>query len=147
MREDVDSQRIGCAGLSGGGLRTVYLGGLDPRIRCAICVGFMSTWNDFLLNKAYTHTWMTYAPLLPNYLNFPEILGLRAPLPTMVQNCSDDPLYTLSEMQKADIILQDVFAAAGAPTHYQGRFYDGEHRFDVAMQQEAFAWFDSWLKS
>jgi hypothetical protein len=37
----------------------------SERIRCANYVGFMSTWRDFLLNKSYTHTWMTYAPLLP----------------------------------------------------------------------------------
>ncbi|MEN8230349.1 MAG: hypothetical protein ABFS38_19460, partial [Bacteroidota bacterium] len=74
-RQDVDPDRIGCGGLSGGGLRTVYLGGADPRIKCAVCAGFMTTWDDFLLNKSYTHTWMTYAPLLPRYLDFPEILG------------------------------------------------------------------------
>ena len=33
-RDDVDPSRSDCAGLSGGGLRTVYLGGLDDRIRC-----------------------------------------------------------------------------------------------------------------
>lgn len=47
-RDDVDADQIGCAGLSGGGLRTVYLGGLDERIKCAVCVGFMTTWTDFL---------------------------------------------------------------------------------------------------
>lgn len=146
-RDDVDAQRVGCAGLSGGGLRTVYLGGLDPRIRCAICVGFMTTWNDFLLNKAYTHTWMTYTPLLRRYLDFPEILGLRAPLPTMVQSCIDDPLYTMPEMEAADRILQDVFDRAGAADHYQCRFYPGEHKFDLPMQQHAFQWFDRWLRS
>ena len=145
-RDDVDADRIGCAGLSGGGLRTVYLGGLDARIKCAVCVGFMSTWNDFLLNKSYTHTWMTYAPLLPNYLDFPEILGLRAPLPTMTLNNNDDDLYTLSEMKKADATLQQVFAKAGAADHYRGGFYPGEHKFDQQMQQDAFGWFDSWLK-
>jgi cephalosporin-C deacetylase-like acetyl esterase len=49
-RDDVDVDRIGCGGLSGGGLRTVFLGGLDPRIKAAVCVGFMTTWKDFLLN-------------------------------------------------------------------------------------------------
>jgi len=89
-RAEVDRERIGCAGLSGGGLRTVYLGGLDHRIKCAVSVGFMSTWSDFLMNKSYTHTWMTYAPLLPKYLDFPEILGLRVPLPTMTLNNNQD---------------------------------------------------------
>lgn len=145
-REDVDANRIGCAGLSGGGLRTVYLGGMDPRIQCAVSVGFMTTWTDFLLYKAYTHTWMIYTPLLPNYLEFPEILGLRAPLPTMTLNNNEDRLFTLSEMKKADKILKDVFAKAGAADRYKGGFYPGDHKFDVQMQQDAFDWFDRWLK-
>lgn len=145
QRSDVDPKRLGCAGLSGGGLRTVYLAGLDERIKCAVSVGFMSTWNDFLLHKSYTHTWMTYTPLLPNYLEFPEILGLRVPLPVMVQSNNQDRLFTGAEMQKADAILREVYTLAGAGDAYQGRFYDGDHKFDIAMQTDAFAWFDRWL--
>ncbi|MPR34050.1 hypothetical protein GBK04_11890 [Cytophagaceae bacterium SJW1-29] len=145
QRPGVDSQRLGCMGLSGGGLRTVYLGGLDARIKCAVPVGFMSTWNDFLLHKAYTHTWMIYTPLLPNFFEFPEILGLRVPLPTLVLNNNQDQLYTLSEMKKSDEILREVYQIAGADDAYQAKFYDGEHKFDAAMQADAFAWFDRWL--
>ncbi len=144
-RNDVDPERLGCGGLSGGGLRTVYLGGMDPRIKCAVCVGFMSTWDDFLLNKSFTHTWMTYAPLLPNYIDFPEILGLRVPLPTLVQSNNQDELYTLPEMKKADGILKEIYQKAGAPDRYMGKFYDGGHKFDKEMQDDAFGWFDKWL--
>jgi dienelactone hydrolase len=146
-RSDVDTTNIGCAGLSGGGLRTVFMGGLDQRIKCAVCVGFMSTWKDFLMNKSYTHTWMTYVPIVPNELDFPEILGLRVPLPTMVLNDSDDFLYTLPEMKKADTILADVFKKANASDRYKCSYYPGPHKFDAQMQDEAFAWFDKWLKS
>ena len=78
LAPDVDADRVGCAGLSGGGMRTCYLGGLDDRIRCACCVGMMTTWRDYLLNKCHTHTWMIYIPGLPRDLDYPEILGLRA---------------------------------------------------------------------
>lgn len=145
-RADVDTGRIGCAGLSGGGLRTVMLGGLDPRISCAISVGFMTTWADFLLNKSHTHTWMTYIPLLPRELDFPEILALRAPKPTMVLNDIEDTLFTLEEMKKADRILSDIFKKADAADRYKCSFHPGPHKFDLAMQQEAFEWFDRWLK-
>lgn len=146
-RDDVDADRVGCAGLSGGGLRTVYLGGLDDRIRCAIAVGFMSTWSDFLLQKCFTHTWMTYVPLLPKDLEFPEILGLRAPAATMVQSCNEDGLYTLPEMHNADNILKEVFDRAKGAENYRGEFYPGGHKFDLAMQRDAFAWFDRHLKN
>ena len=146
-REDVDQSRIGCGGLSGGGMRTVFMGGLDPRIKCAVCVGFMTTWKDFLLNKSFTHTWMTYVPLLPHELDFPEILALRTPLPTLVQNDADDFLYTMPEMERADKILQEVYHKAGAPDSYKCSFYPGPHKFDTPMQLEAFDWFDRWLKA
>lgn len=145
-REDVDIARVGCAGLSGGGMRTGFLGGLDPRIRCAVCVGMMTTWRDYLLYKSYTHTWMVYVPLLPRDLDYPEILGLRVPLPTLVLNDSDDELFTVPEMERAAAILQEVYEKAGAPDCYRYTFYPGPHKFDLEMQTEAFAWFDRWLK-
>ncbi len=145
-RKDVDSDRIACAGLSGGGMRTVFMAGLDPRIKCAVCVGFMTTWKDLILNKSFTHTWMTYAPLVPNSMDFPEILGLRAPLPIYVQNAIDDGLYTLEGMKEADIILEEVYQKAKAPDYYKCSFYPGIHKFDIKMQSDAFDWIDKWLK-
>jgi dienelactone hydrolase len=145
-RRDVDAKNIGCCGLSGGGLRTVVMGGLDSRIKCAVCVGFMTTWKDFLLYKSFTHTWMVYVPLLPNELDFPEILGLRTPLPTLVLNDKDDGLYTPEGMKAADNILSEVYQKAKAGDRYRCSFYPGGHKFDKAMQAEAFAWFDKWLK-
>ncbi len=145
-RKDVNPNQVGCAGLSGGGMRTVFMGGLDSRIKCAVCVGFMTTWKDLILNKSFTHTWMTYVPILPNEMDFPEILGLRAPLPTLVLNDSDDELYTLPEMQNADKILKEVYTKAKAEDKYKCSYYPGPHKFDSDMQKEAFEWFDKWLK-
>ena len=144
-RPDVDPTRVGCGGLSGGGMRTVFLGGMDERIACAVCVGMMSTWRDYLLNKCFTHTWMIYVPMLPRDLDYPEILGLRAPSPTLVLNNNEDPLFTLPEMQRADVMLQDVYDRAGAPGNYNSSFYPGPHKFDAEMQAEAFDWFDHHL--
>ena len=146
-RKDVIADKIGCGGLSGGGMRTVFMGGLDERIKCAVCVGFMTTWKDLVINKSFTHTWMTYVPLLPNELDFPEILGLRAPLPTLVLNDEQDDLYTPEGMKDSDNILREVFKKAKAEDHYRCSFYPGPHKFDKKMQGEAFSWFDKWLKS
>ena len=146
-RDDVDVSRIGCGGLSGGGLRTVFMGGLDPRIKAAACVGFMTTWKDFLLNKSFTHTWMAYVPLLPNELDFPEILSLRVPQPTFVLNDEDDDLYTPAEMRAAERILGDVYQKAGAKSNLRVSYFPGPHKFDKRMQADAFDWLDRWLRA
>ncbi len=145
-RPDVDATRIGCAGLSGGGLRTVMLTGADERIRAAVCVGMMTTWRDYCLSKSHTHTWMCYVPGLPRELDYPEVLGLAAPNPVLVLNNNQDALFTLPEMQRADEILAQVYRKAGVADRYHGSFYDGPHKFDLAMQKEAFAFFDRWLR-
>lgn len=145
-RKDVDASKIGCGGLSGGGMRTVFMGGLDPRIKCAVCVGFMTTWKDLIVDKSFTHTWMTYVPILPNELDFPEILSLRTPLPSLVLNDEQDGLYTLPEMKRADAILREVYTKAKAVDRYGCSYYPGPHKFDANMQAEAFDWFDKWLR-
>jgi dienelactone hydrolase len=146
-RPEVDATRIGCSGLSGGGMRTMFLGGMDDRIKVAVAVGFTTTWRDFLLNKSFTHTWMTFVPLLPKDLDFPEILALRAPAPTMVLNSREDGLYTLPEMQRADAMIADTFKRANAADRYKSIYYDGGHKFDRKMQADAFDWFDRFLKT
>ncbi len=140
-RDDVDSGRIGCGGLSGGGMRTVFLAGFDERIKCAVCSGFMTTWKDFSLFSASNHTWMTFVPGIPDMLDFPEILGLGVPKPVLVQNCNDDPLYTIEGMRDADRILNEVYKKAKAEENYRCSFYPGGHKFDSAMQKEAFEWY------
>lgn len=146
-RPDVDASRLACGGLSGGGMRTVFLAGLNDRIRCCFCAGFFTTWVDLVLYKNWTHTWMTYVPLLPRDLDFTEILGLRAPLPTLVLNCTEDPLFTTSEVKLGGRMVADVYKRAGAPKNFRLSLYPGGHKLDAPMQTEAFDWFDRWLKS
>ncbi len=144
-RKDVDPRRVGCGGLSGGGLRTVLLAGLDDRIRAAVCAGFMTTWRDLATAKCWTHAWMSHIPLLPAVLDFPEILGLRAPLPALVLSTRQDDLFTLGEMRRADRMLREIWRKAGAPHAYRTTFRPGPHQFNRPMQRQAFAFFDRWL--
>jgi hypothetical protein len=79
-------------------------------------------------------------------LDSPEILGLTVPNPVLVLNDSEDQLFTLPEMQRADAILKAVYEKAEAADRYRASFYPGPHKFDREMQAEAFAWLDRWLK-
>ena len=154
-RPEVDPARVGCGGLSGGGLRTIYLAALDPRVRCAACAGFMSTLDEMLEEKVRHHTWMFHVPHLAELMDLPDVASLHGPLPLMVLNDRDDPLWTLAGEEKADRTLRAVYesrrprpllADLGAGSRYRGMFYPGPHKFDVPMQKDAFDWFDRWLK-
>ena len=141
----VDATRLGCAGLSGGGLRATYLGSVDERLRSVACVGMTTTWRDFVDRSAPRHTWMVYPPLLARDLDYPDILSIRAPKPTLVLVNEDDALFSLPEMRRADDQLSAVFEKAGAADRFEWSLHPGPHKFDDMMQREAFAWFDRTL--
>jgi dienelactone hydrolase len=146
-RLDIDAARVGCCGLSGGGLRTNLVAGFDDRVKCSVTAGFMTTWRDFALSVNYTHTWMVYIPGLPRFLDYPEILGLRTPLPALVLATDSDPLYTLDEVKRSVAMLREVYEKAGASDAFSFTLHEGPHKFDVPMQEEAFGWFDRWLQN
>jgi dienelactone hydrolase len=144
-RADVDASRIGCGGLSGGGLRTIYLAALDDRVRCAVCSGFMSTAREMLTGVARKHTWMSQVPHLSALMDLPDIASLHGPLPLMVQCDRDDPLWTLAGQEQACARIAEVYAKMGARESFRGAFYPGPHKFDLPMQRDAFDWFDASL--
>ncbi|WP_327587598.1 hypothetical protein OHA25_11775 [Nonomuraea sp. NBC_00507] len=45
----------------------------------------------------------------------------------------------------ADERLAQRYQQAGSPHAYVGEFFDGGHRFDVMMQDAAFAYLAAWL--
>lgn len=145
-RPEVDVDRIGCGGLSGGGLRTIFLAGLDPRVRCGVCVGFMSTVRELLRNHIKSHRLFMYVPHLFHFLDLPDVIALRAPSPLMVQYNREDELFTLEGQSKADEKIAEIYSKIGHPDNYVGKFYSGGHKFDVEMQEDAFKWLERLLK-
>ena len=143
---DVDPDNIGCGGLSGGGLRTVFLAAMDERVKASVCVGFMSTSEEFAKYKIYTHTWMMYLPGLTGLMDFADLYSLHGRKPTMVLYDEDDGLFTPKGQYDSNDRLAAIYKKMNAPDLYRGHFFPGPHKFDVEMQEIAFAFYDEWLK-
>jgi hypothetical protein len=144
-RADVDPERIGCVGLSGGALRAAQLVGADPRLKAACIAAWMTRWDDMLPDHARRHTWMAFAPGLKASLDLPDVASLIAPGALLVQQCARDTLFPMSGMRGAVEKLEKIYAKAGIPERFRGSFHDEPHSFRPTMQEEAFAWLQKWL--
>jgi dienelactone hydrolase len=144
-RPEVDAQRIGCVGLSIGGLRTAHLMAADHRIKVGCIAGWMTEFRAQLRNHLRSHTWMAYIPGLYPSLDLPDAAALIAPGALLVQQCSRDELYPIRGMKGAVEKLNKIYAKAGIPERFSGRFYDVDHSFRPNMQDDAFAWIDKWI--
>jgi dienelactone hydrolase len=147
-RPEIDPNRIGCGGLSTGGLRVIFLAGLDPRVRCGLCIGFMSTIRALLRSHIRCppgHGLSLYVPHLFRFLDLPDVIALRAPAPLMVQYNEEDELFTAEGQHEADRKIAEIYSRMGCPHNYVGKFYPGAHKFDVTMQKDAFQWLEKGL--
>ena len=146
-RPEVDPARIGCVGVSFGGWRSLFLTALDERIAAGCVVGFMSTIRPMLRRHVDTHSWVHFVPGLHRHLDLPDVLTLAAPRRILVQQCRRDGLFPLDGMEAAVEAIGDVYTRMGLADRATSRFYDVPHRFDMAMQEDAFAWFDTHLRA
>lgn len=145
-RPDVDAKRIGCVGVSFGGWRSLFLGALDDRIHACCIAGFLSTVRPMMRAHMDTHSFVHFVPGLHRWMDLPDVAGLRAGRPLMVLQCRGDALFPPEGMLAAVDKLTAIYERARAKDLFAARFYDGPHRFDVPMQEDAFAWLDRWLK-
>jgi dienelactone hydrolase len=143
---EVDPQRIGCLGLSGGGYRSTYLTGIEPRIRASVITGWMTSLPTTLDIPYSVHSALFDAFGVHAYLDHPDIASLAAPdTAVFVQNCAQDRLFTRAGMDAAAAKIGAVYADLKRPERYRAKYYDVPHQFNAEMQEEAFAWLEKWL--
>jgi dienelactone hydrolase len=139
-RPEVDPARVACCGLSGGGNRSALLLATHDGIAAAVIVGLMSTYEGLLDHNVATHTWMLFPNGWSRCGDWPDIAAARAPMPLLVQYDNEDDLFTPAGMRAAHERLMAHYASVGRPDAYTGQFYPGPHKFDLEMQDAAFAW-------
>ncbi|MCC6235059.1 MAG: acetylxylan esterase [Verrucomicrobiales bacterium] len=145
-RPDVDPRRIGCVGLSVGGLRSCHLAALDERIRAAVVVGWMASFPAQLrkhVRNTIGHT--KVVPGLYQHLDYPDVASLAMPTPMLVINGAKDGLFDLDGVKRSFDKLHACYAKAGVPDHCVTRLYDTPHEFNSEMQSEAWAWLRRWV--
>lgn len=140
-RPEVDRRRLGCVGLSVGGYRSFVLAALDPRIKAAVDVCWMTSYASNIRRHVMNTVGFTFhIPCLYRYLDLPDLAALIAPRSVFVINGSKDGLFPPDGVDKAHRKIEACFRKAGAPEHQRCRVYDAPHQFNRAMQAEAWDW-------
>ena len=145
-RPEVDKKRIGCVGLSVGGLRSCHLAALDDRIKAAIVVGWMASFPTQLqrhVRNTIGHTKLV--PGLYRYMDYPDVASLAIPSALLVINGSRDGLFNLDGVHSSFEKLAACYKKAGVADRFRAHLYDTLHEFNIEMQAEAWAWLRRWL--
>lgn len=80
--EEVDAQRIGCAGNSLGGEMAMWLGAMDERVKATVSSGFLTRMDQ--LERNHCKCWKF--PGLRELVDFADIYSMTAPRALLCQN-------------------------------------------------------------
>ncbi len=126
-RKDLDSKRVGCVGISGGGTCTLFASALDTRIQAAMVSGYLNTFRDCILSLA--HCMDNYVPGILNWAEMSDVAGLIAPRPFFAETGEQDRIFPLAGFEEGAKATRKVYAVFGVSEAFGTEVHPGAHVF------------------
>lgn len=126
-RPELDANRVGCMGISGGGTCTQFSAALDPRIKAAFVSGYLNTFRDSIMSVS--HCIDNYVPGILNWAENYDVAGLIAPRPFFSEGGLEDPIFPVHATRESFARVKKVYEVFGAASQAQQEIFEGEHVF------------------
>jgi hypothetical protein len=142
---EADPARLGVTGLSGGGWQTTLLSGLDERVAVSAEVAGIGAKPSNLVRPEDTNEIEESASDLTVDEDYPSLIALRAPRPTLLMHNAEDDCCFRADLVKPYVYeaIRPFFALFGQENALQ--FHEnrdpGTHNYQLDNRQQAYAFF------
>ena len=126
-RDELDSERAGCMGISGGGTITTFACALEPRLKAAFISGYLNTFHDSILS--ISHCIDNYVPGILQWCEMYDVAGLIAPRPLFVESGDQDRIFPVEASRESFERVKKVYAVFGKAELAGQEVFAGEHSF------------------
>jgi cephalosporin-C deacetylase-like acetyl esterase len=145
-RKDVDAERIGCMGCSGGGTLTSYISALDSRVKVAVPACYITSWLALLEERGPQDGEQVFPGFLAEGLDFPDFIESFAPKPWLIESTKED-FFPLEGARQTYQEAKRFYALFGAEDNVQWFVGPGGHGVPPVSREALFAFFIKWLKN
>ena len=145
-RPEVDKERFGVTGRSGGGAYSWWISALDERIKVAVPVaGITSLHNHVVDGCVEGHCDCMY--MVNTYRwDFAEVAALVAPRPLLISNTDKDGIFPLDGVVDVYNKTRRIYELHGKLNHIGLQICEGPHEDTQELHIHAFHWFNRFLK-
>lgn len=145
-RKEVDKNRIGVTGRSGGGAYSWWIAALDDRIKAAVPVaGITDLQNHVVDGCVEGHCDCMY--IVNTYRwNYPIVAALVAPRPLLISNSDKDTIFPLDGVVRVHEKVREIYRLYDADDKLGLQITEGPHKDTQELRIHAFVWFNRFLK-
>ncbi|MBI2680522.1 MAG: acetylxylan esterase [Candidatus Solibacter usitatus] len=137
---EVDAERIGVTGNSGGGLNTLFTAALDSRVHAAAVTGFTFEFANWL-KYAGPHCTCTHLPGVFAAMEWFEIAGLIAPRPLLMLQGDRDNIFPISGARRAGRNAEAIYALLLQPANARFDEVAGQpHAYSRPYREHMYGW-------
>ncbi len=133
---NVDPDRLGVMGLSGGGTMTLWMTLCDERFKASEIICYSDLWWAFGM-RDLNYCGMQVAPGLFKLVDLPDLQGLIAPRPLLVTIGANDTCFKVDTAMQCYRQVEEIYEAAGAGDRLELDLHPGEHGW-AGNRSEAF---------
>lgn len=144
QRPDVDRERLGVTGCSGGGCITTYIAALDPRVKVAAPGCFINTFR-VLFAGSLGDSEMSLPRLLASGLDLADFFEMAAPLPWLMLATTED-YFTPEGARPVYEETKRFYRLYGAEERVEFSVADGPHGTPKGSREAIYRWLDRWLR-
>ncbi len=143
-RAEVDVNKIGLAGNSGGGENVFYTMPLDERIQAGTSFSFVCSY-DLWLAEGGNHCICNHLPGIVHEMEEFEIVGLNAPRSFLAGNGAKDKIFPVAGHRETIERAQNIYAMVGAEGKVASVLADEGHGWSQPLREAGWGWMNQWL--
>jgi dienelactone hydrolase len=145
-RPEVDRERIGITGRSGGGAYSWWVAAMDDRVKVVAPTAGITTLRNYVVDGAVEGHCDCMFMVNTYRWDYDKVAALVAPRPLLISNTDKDTIFPLNGVVSVYTSVRRHYRALGAENKIGLQISEGPHKDTQPLNAGAFAWFERWLK-
>ncbi len=145
-RKEVDPNRFGVTGRSGGGAYSWWIAALDERIKAAVPVAGITDLQNHVVDGCVEGHCDCMFIVNTYRWDYPMVAALVAPHPLLISSSDKDRIFPLDGVLRVHQKVREIYRLYGAEKNLGLHITEGPHKDTQELRIHSFVWFNRFLK-